>query len=238
MTDAAADSPTTDADHAPAPPRIDRRKQVIAGVLTLAVLIFVFFGVFPKFANYSDAWSAMQKMSFGSLVALVAVTVINIGVYVLPYQASLPGISYGNAFVVRQTSFMISNVVPAGGAFGLGVQYAMLSGYGYGPAPTSTAIAATTLWNLLVTLALPVIGVILLLFEGGAQSHEVIGAVVGLVAVVVIVALLVVVLRSEGAARRLGGWGDAVLKRFHKGAEPDAATKGIMHFRDTTKDVV
>ncbi len=220
------------------PPAIDRRKQVIAGVLTLAVLVFVFVGVFPKFANYSDAWAAIKEMSVGSLLALLAVTVLNVGVYVLPYQASLPGISYGHAFVVRQTSFMISNVVPAGGAFGLGVQYAMLSGYGYGPAPTSTAIAATTLWNLLVTLALPVVGVLLLVFEGQVQPHEVVGAVVGLVAVVAMVLVLVLVLRSEGAARRIGGWGDALLRRFRRSAEPDAATKGILHFRDTTKDVV
>jgi uncharacterized protein (TIRG00374 family) len=223
---------------APQPPAIDRRKQVIAGALTLAVLVFVFVGVFPKFANYSDAWAAIKEMSVGSLLALLAVTVLNVMVYVLPYQAALPGISYAHAFVVRQTSFMISNVVPAGGAFGIGVQYAMLSGYGYGPAPTSTAIAATTLWNLLVTLALPVVGVLLLAFEGKAQVHELVGAVVGLVAVAGMVVALVVVLRSEGAARRVGGWGDAVLRKVRRSAEPDAATKGILHFRDTTKDVV
>jgi uncharacterized protein (TIRG00374 family) len=220
------------------PPSIDRRKQVVAGLLTVAVLVFVFVGVFPKFANYSDAWAAIQKMSVGSLLTLLAVTVLNIGVYVLPYQASLPGISYGHAFVVRQTSFMISNVVPAGGAFGLGVQYAMLSGYGYGPAPTSTAIAATTLWNLLVTLALPVVGVLLLLAEGEVQSHEILGAVVGLLAVVAMVVVLVLVLRNEGIARRIGGWGDALVHRFRKSAEPDTATRAILHFRDTTKDVV
>jgi uncharacterized protein (TIRG00374 family) len=231
-------APAAGSDDVASPPAIDRRKQVIAGVLTLAVLVFVFVGVFPKFANYSDAWAAIKEMSVGSLLALLAVTVLNVGVYVLPYQASLPGISYGHAFVVRQTSFMISNVVPAGGAFGLGVQYAMLSGYGYGPAPTSTAIAATTLWNLLVTLALPVVGVLLLVFEGQVQPHEVVGAVVGLVAVVAMVLVLVLVLRSEGAARRIGGWGDALLRRFRRSAEPDAATKGILHFRDTTKDVV
>jgi uncharacterized protein (TIRG00374 family) len=247
-----ANPPTSDLDDPPAaatseevatpevapPPSIDRRKQVVAGLLTVAVLVFVFVGVFPKFANYSDAWAAIQKMSVGSLLTLLAVTVLNILVYVLPYQASLPGISYGHAFVVRQTSFMISNVVPAGGAFGLGVQYAMLSGYGYGPAPTSTAIAATTLWNLLVTLALPVVGVLLLLAEGEVQSNEVLGAVVGLLAVVAMVVVLVLVLRSEGIARRIGGWGDALVHRFRKSADPDTATRAILHFRDTTKDVV
>lgn len=222
----------------PPPPKIDRRKQVIAGVLTLAVLVFVFFGVFPKFANYSEAWDAIQKMSVGSLVALLLVTVLNVAVYVLPYQAALPGISYGHAFVVRQTSFMISNVVPAGGAFGLGVQYAMLSGYGYGPAPTSTAIAATTLWNLLVTLALPVIGVLLLVFQGGAETNEVVGAVGGVMAVVLIVVALVAVLRSEGAARRVGGWGDSIIRRFRKGEEGDPATKAVLRFRETTQEVV
>ena len=149
---------------------IDRRKQVVAGLITLVVLVIVFAGVFPKFANYSDAWSSIQQMSVASVAALLAVTVLNIVIYVFPYMAALPGIRFPDAFVVRQTSFMISNAVPAGGAFGLGVQYAMLSGYGFGAAEASSAIAVTSVWNLLVTLALPALGLLVLLIEGDATS--------------------------------------------------------------------
>ncbi len=210
--------------------KLDRRKQIVAGALTVAVLLFVFVGVFPKIANYSEAWDSIKDMSLGSVTALIAVAVLNVIVYVFPYQAALPGLPYGQGFVVRQTSFMISNAIPAGGAFGLGVQYTMLSGYGYGPAATSSAIAATSVWNLLVTLALPAVGVLAIVFQGGATSSEIIGAVVGVVAVGLLVALLVLVLRSETMARRVGNWGDKlatpVMRRFgkKKGDGPDAGS--------------
>lgn len=238
--------------------RIDRRKQVIAGLLTLAVLVVVFVGVFPKIANYSEAWASIQEMSIGAVAALVAVTALNVVVYVFPYQAALPGIPYGQAFVVRQTSFMISNAIPAGGAFGLGVQYTMLSGYGFGPAATSSAIAATSVWNLLVTLALPAIGVAAVVFQGDAGRAEVIGAVVALLAVGLLVALMILVLRSESTAVRLGRIGDRlaapVIRRINRskrggpsGGVPDAGepeqrdqpvTAAVIEFRDNLRTVV
>jgi len=230
-TDASGPDPT-------APPKLDRRKQLLGGLVTLAVLVIVFAGIFPKFANYGAAWDSIQGMSILAVVALVMATVINVLIYVLPYEAALPGISYGNAFVVRQTSFMISNAVPAGGAFGLGVQYAMLSGYGFGPAVASSAIGVTSVWNLLVTLALPVLGVLALLTQGGVSTNEVLGAVGGLVALALLVGLFALVLRSEGGARKLGAVGDRVVSRFRKGADPDLVTNGLIRFRDQTVDVV
>jgi uncharacterized protein (TIRG00374 family) len=219
-------------------PGVDRRKQVVAGLVTVAVLAVVFVGIFPKFANYSDAWASIQKMSLGAVAALLAVTVLNIVVYVFPYNAALPGISYGDAFNVRQTSFMISNAVPAGGAFGLGVQYAMLNGYGFGPAVASSVIGVTSVWNLLVTLALPVLGVLALITQGQVTSAEVWGAVGGLVALGLIVAGLALVLRSEGWARRIGAWGDHLVHRFRPSSSATAATDGLLRFRDQTVDVV
>ncbi len=231
--------------------KIDRRKQVIGGVLTVAVLAFVFLGIFPKFADYGAAWVSIQKMSTASLVLLLAVTLVNIFVYVLPYQASMPGLRYGNGFVVRQTSFMISNTIPAGGAFGLGIQYAMLSGYGYGASATTTAIAATSTWNLLVTLGLPVFGVLILVFQGGATSNEVLGALAGLAALIVLVGVFALVLRSESAAARIGRLGDRIVgsvsRTFRRHPKPDAqdtaggegaVSSALLHFLDTVRGVV
>jgi uncharacterized protein (TIRG00374 family) len=245
--------PTTDGAGTPAPvgaevgpaptpaeatPGLDRRKQVIGGLVTLAVLVVVFVGIFPKFADYGAAWDAIQGLSVGSIAALLAATVANVFIYVLPYQAALPGIRYWDAFVVRQTSFMISNAVPAGGAFGLGVQYAMLSGYGFGPAVASSAIGVTSVWNLFVTLALPVFGLLALLTQGSVTTNEVLGAIGGLVALGVLVGLFALVLRSESWARRLGGIGDRIVHRLRQGADRQLVTEGLVHFRDQTVDVV
>ena len=238
MSDTTPNAGPASAAEAAAPPRIDRKRQIVAGLITLVVLVIVFVGIFPKFADYGAAWDSIQAMSVGALAALAVATVLNLLIYVLPYQAALPGIRYWPAFLVRQTSFMISNAVPAGGAFGLGVQYAMLSDDGYGPAVSSSAIAVTSVWNLLVTLALPVLGLIALLTQGGVTTNEVLGAVGGIVAMAVLIGVLWLVLRSERSARRVGGLGDRVLARFHRGDDPELVSNGILRFRGQTVDVV
>lgn len=230
---------TAVSDAAPVPVTSTARwKQVVAGVVTLVVLVVVFLGIFPKFANYSDAWASIQEMSTASLLLFSAVTVANILIYVLPYQAALPGLPYGRAFVVRQTSFMISNAVPAGGAFGVGVQYAMLAGYDIGPAVATSAIGVTSVWNLMVTLALPAVGLVAIVLTGEATSAAVWGALGSLVALGLMVGGLALILRSETWAAKLGGWGDAVLGKVRRGVAPDAVTAGVMRFRDQTVEVV
>lgn len=235
MSDATeAGNPTA----APDPGRPKRWKQVVAGLVTLAVLAVVFLRIFPQFANYSDAWASIQEMSVVSLLLLSLATVANILIYVLPYQAALPGLAYGRAFIVRQTSFMISNAVPLGGAFGLGVQYAMLSGYGVDAAVATSAIGVTSVWNLLVTLALPVFGLIAMVLTGEATSGAVLGAIGATVALVLMVGVLTLVLRSEAWATRIGGLGDSVLRRVRPRSDPGSVTAGVMRFRDQTVDVV
>jgi uncharacterized protein (TIRG00374 family) len=187
------------------------KKQIIATVLTLAVLVIVFAVVFPQFADYGQAWDAIQTMSTGWIVALLVATVFVIVAYVWPYQAALPGLKYRPAFVVRQTSFMISNVIPAGGAIGLGVQFGMLSSYGFGPAPSTAAIGITGVWNTFITLALPVLGLLALLVIGEANATAAIVALLGAVVIGVAVWVFAFILRSDNNARRVGAWADRVV---------------------------
>ncbi len=99
------------------------KQQIIATIVTLVVLVIVFARILPQLGDYDQAWAAIRGMSTGAIIVLFAVTAFVIVAYVWPYQAALPGLSYARAFIVRQTSFLISNAIPAGGAIGLGVQY-------------------------------------------------------------------------------------------------------------------
>jgi uncharacterized protein (TIRG00374 family) len=218
-----------------------RKKQVIAGLVTLVTLVIVFGRILPQLADYGSAWEAIQDMPALALVLLVVATIGNIIVYVWPYQAALPGIAYSPAFVVRQTSFAISNGVPAGGAFGIGVQYTMLGDYGFGAGPAAAAIGITSVWNSLVTLALPVLAVIGLVITGDPQGWVISAAAIGLVVVGVIVGLLVVVFRSESAAIRLGDFGDRLVTRTGRLFKKDLTLNignALLDFRRSTIDVV
>jgi uncharacterized protein (TIRG00374 family) len=133
---------------------------------------------------------------------------------------------------------MISNVVPAGGAFGLGIQYAMLSGYRFNPSESTTAIAATSLWNLMVTLGLPVFGLAILAVSGEATSQLTVAAILGLALLAAMILALVVVVRNEKWAVRIGGWGDALLHRFRPHSEPNLATDALVKLRNTIAGLV
>lgn len=217
------------------------RQQIIASILTLVLLVVVFAVVLPQFGDYSAAWDAIQEMTSSQLFLIVAATVALIIIYVYPYIAAMPGLRFKHAFYTRQTSFMISNVIPAGGAFGLAIQYGMLSSYGYGPTPTTATIGITGVWNSLVTLSLPLIAVIGLAVTGQSDGDDVLRVAIAAVLVVVMVGGLALILRSDSLARRIGGWGNSIIgfgaKIIRKEISFDAA-EFLSGFRESIIEVV
>jgi uncharacterized membrane protein YbhN (UPF0104 family) len=193
---------------------------VVSTAVTVVVLLVVFVGIFPKVADYSEAWSSIQQMPTAYVVALGVATVLNVAVYVWPLQAALPGLGYGPGFVVRQTSFAISNAVPAGGAVGLGVQYGMLDSYGFGAGAAASAIAIVSVFNVFATLVMPVIGVLALLAGGVVEGTYLLMAAVGVAAIVVGVVAFAVVLRSERGARTVGRWADRLVNPLTRRLPP------------------
>jgi uncharacterized protein (TIRG00374 family) len=233
--------PTATGRHPAPPARRNTWRIVVSTVITVAVLVVVFLGIFPKVADYSEAWASIQQMPFAYLVGLVVATVVNLAVYVWPLQAALPGLGYGPGFVVRQTSFAISNAVPAGGAVGLGVQYGMLDSYGFGAGATASAIAIVSVFNVFATLVMPVLGVVALLASGVVEGTYLLMAGIGILAIGVAVVAFAMVLRSERGARAVGRWADRLVnpltRRLAHGQSVDLTGK-ILDFRSSVVDVM
>lgn len=210
-------------------------------VVTLVVLAAVFTGVFPRFAHYSQALSSIQRIPPGFLAALLAVALLNVAVGALPLQAALPGLRYRPAFVVGQTSFAMSNALPAGGAVALGVEYDMLESYGFGAGAAAGASAISTVFNVFATLVIPVVGVLALLVTGQVRWHYVLIAVVASLLVGAAVAGMAVSLRSERGARRVGELLDrfvnGVFRRLRHGRTLDLASR-VIDFRSDVVDVM
>jgi uncharacterized protein (TIRG00374 family) len=215
--------------------------MVVSATITVVVLVVVFVGIFPKVADYSEAWTSIQQMPTGYVVALVVATVVNLAVYVWPMQAALPGLGYGPGFVVRQTSFAISNAVPAGGAVGLGVQYGMLDSYGFGAGAAASAIAIVSVFNVFATLVMPVLGVVALLASGAVKGSYVLVAAIGVLGIGVALVAFAVVLRSEGGARTVGRWADRLVnpltRRLARGRTIDLSGK-LLDFRSSVVGVM
>lgn len=209
-------------------------KQWIATILTLLVFVFIFAVVFPSMGDYSQAWTAIQGMAVGWIIALLILTVAIVVFYPVPLISALPKLAYRAAFAVRQTTFMIANVIPAGGAIGAGVQYGMLNTYGYSPARAADAVGITAVSNTLVTLSLPILSLFGLVLVGEASSTALIVAIIGVALVGLTIGAIVVVLRSEKRARDVGDWLGRVASRivgwFHKSFTADLGTD-LVEFR-------
>ena len=229
----------SDASAQPEIPKLDKKKSLIAGAITLVTLIIVFAGILPKLGNYSEAWDSVQGMTTLNKAALVVAIVVNLWVYVFPLMAAIPGLKYKPAFVVRQTSLTISNAIPAGGAVGLAVQYAMLASYRVSSAAATTGIAITSVWSVFMTLGLPVLGVLFLLLSGENPSQYLTAAVLGVLAIGGAVLVFALILRSEELARKIGHIGqrlaDPVLRRFHKQVD---VVQEVLNFRGQIVGVV
>lgn len=211
-----------------------RIRTIITAVLGLIVMVFVFAFLFPQFANYQQAFAQLEKLNWWWWFALVGVSALNIWVYPWTAKAALPELNYGPAFVNRQAGFLISNVVPGGGAFALGTQYAILARYRIPPGPAAAAVSADAVWTYLMTLGTPALAVVLLVIEGRSTAGFLTIAIVGMVLVIISIIAIAMVIRSQAGAERVGAFAQrliAPIMRLFRRPEPNVQAK-VIDFAD------
>ena len=71
--------------------------------------------------------------------------------------------------MLNTASSAVSNVVPFGGAVGVGATYGMCRSWGFGVPKTTLGILVSGIWNVFLKLGLPVIALVLLVAEGEAS---------------------------------------------------------------------
>ena len=222
-------------------PALDKKKTIIGAVIGVVALAVIFLRVIPQIGSYEDAWIAIQGMNAFDVALIVMAVVVYNGVYGFPFMAAVPGLAYPRSFQLNQGAFAISNGIPAGGAFGLGVQYAMLASYAVPPTVATAAIGATGVWSIFVTLGLPVFGVMAIAASGTISASQYVGiGVVGLVTLVAMVVAFALVMRSEPLAVRLGGWATSAARplfRLLKKDAPDLVPL-VVGFRSDTVELV
>ena len=219
--------------------KLDKKKTIIGGVITLFVLGLVFWGLSKQFGSFAEAWAKIQQMTTIALISLIVVAVVNILVYPFPYQVAIPGLKYRPAFVIRQTSYMMAALVPAGGAVALALQYAMLISYRVPAATATSGIAITSVWSIFMTFLLPVLGVLAISATGKLESAWVWAGVTGALILVAMVVVFALILRSEASATKVGNLAqkiaEPVMRKFGKQTD---ITGSILSFREQVVDVV
>ena len=226
-----------------APPSmtLDRRKSIIAGIVAIVFLGIVFWKVIPQIGSYSDALTSLQQMPKQYLAYLAIAVLLYLFLYGWPFVASVPGLKFGQGEIVNQSAFAVSNGVPAGGALGLGLQYAQLTSYKATPTAATAGITATGVWSTFITLALPVMGVITLVIGGENAGKYVVTGLIGIAILATMLIVFALILRSEELAGKVGGVADraanAVMGRFRPGTRLDL-TASILKLRTDIVDLV
>lgn len=235
----AATDTASSAMPAAAKAKLDKKKTVIGAIVTLVVLGLVFWALAKRFGSFAEAWATIQKMAPVAIASLALVAIVNIIVYVYPYMVAIPGLKYRPAFMVRQTSWMVAALVPAGGAVAVALQYVMLASYRISPAAATSGIAITSVWSFFMTFLLPVLGVLAISTSGELQSAWIWAGVIGAAALIVMVIIFWLILRSEKSAQKVAGLGqkvaDPVLHKMHKQMD---LTSSVLSFRGQVVDVV
>jgi putative heme transporter len=97
------------------------------------------------------------------------------------------------------------------------------------------------MWNLILTLALPIVSVVLLLFSGQVTSKAAILAAIGVAVIAVGGFLLALILKSDNEARKIGDFVERILNRMLKLVHhPIELHLGdaLVSFRESTVDVI
>jgi uncharacterized protein (TIRG00374 family) len=198
------------------------RRRAVAALATGVVTAGVFFGVLPHVADLGDVWRLIRTLPAAEIAALLALTVLNLAPYAWLSQASLPGLRFGPALVVTQTSTAVANTVPAGGGVGVGVTYAMYAHYDFDPTAIALSITTTGVANLFVKFAMPAVAAVLLAVAGDAPSWTWHAARIGVALTLVTVLFVWAVLAERPSARAVVRSGARLVARA-RGRDRDAA---------------
>jgi uncharacterized protein (TIRG00374 family) len=201
-----------------APPSGSRKRtrKIIQGLLSLAVVIAVFFFALPQFADFSQVWAAIRNMTPIELASLVLAAVWNIVTYWFVMVSSLPGSNVWQAMKVNQTSTAVTNTLPGGSALGIGVTYAMYAAYGFSHSEVGLSVLVSGVWNNFVKLGMPIVALALLAIQGDASAGRLTAALIGVGALAAAIVLFAMALRSEQFAYKLGDRLSSVASFFRR----------------------
>lgn len=218
-----------------------RRRQVILTTLTVAAIAIVLFGILPQFGDFEKATDAALDLPLHWLLALLSAAALSIAVYATQWIAVLPELRYRSAFSVANTSFMISNGIPGGGAIVLPTQYAMLASAGVNRTRATAATGVTALWNILATLLMPLVGVCFLVGTGDNRPTWWLTIAAGFAGFALVALLLRGLVRSVEVARRAGVGAERVvnfLLRPVRRDRPRGWGDLLVRFRESTHGVL
>jgi uncharacterized protein (TIRG00374 family) len=187
----------------PATTRRSRTRLVVQGVVSLVLVVAIFYFLRKKF-DPAQMWTAIADMTWLELALLGLLAVWNLCTYAFVWMAVTPRLGFGRAMMMTQATTAVANTVPAGSAIGIGMTYSMLGSWGYSRSRSTTAVLVSGVWNSFIKLGLPVLALALVALQGGASGRRVLAALLGIAGLVAAIVVFALMLRSQDQAHRFG----------------------------------
>ncbi len=181
-----------------------RGRMALRNAVSAAVVAAAFGFALPHFASYRSVWTSLQAMTWAYAVLIGVAAAASLASYWFAICAVLPSLRLREAAVVNLSSSAVANTLPAGGALGMGVSWAMLSGWGVSTADYVLYTLVSGVWNVFGRLGLPTLALLALLTVTRPDAVLITAAAVGLGLLATAAAGLGLLLRSERFALTAG----------------------------------
>lgn len=186
-------------------------------------------------AEWAPVVHHVQVLTARQIALLLGLWLLGLYAHTFLTTAALPNLTHRRALQLNLSGSAVSNLVPFGGALGMGLNYAMVRSWGHGPGSFAPFTALTTLWNVMVKLALPVVALGLLVVAGGLHTPGLaLAAVVAAATLLTLVVVVITALASESAAAFVGRCcqvlGSAALRLVHSSRQL-AAEQAVLDLR-------
>ena len=211
-------------------------RRGVEASISLAVVALIFVFVLPAVSNahYSEIWTELQRLNSMQVVGLASLWIFSMILYTGVLTTTLPGLTHPQALTVNFAGSAVSNVVPFGGAVGVGATYGIDMSWGFRASAITLSILVSGVWNVFTKLALPVLALLFLVLKGESTAGLLVPTLLGLLVLTVAVVVLALVLRSEALALKVGAIGQRVVtpvsRWLRRSSAPDVAAS-LVGFR-------
>jgi len=182
----------------------------LAGYL-LAVVLPGMLGI-----SWHDTTAEIEGIPFWDMTCLVGLWAAGLATHTILLRRALPGLSRRRAWALNLGGSSVSNVLPFGGAAGIGLNYAMLRSWGYNRVQIGAFATVSNLVVALVKIAIALTGVVALMFMPDVASQLSRPTSPGGIAMMSVVGLLVVTAAILGARWRHGERKSRVAEGFRQ----------------------
>lgn len=216
--------------------------QVVAAIASVVTAVALLGLALPAITGvgWTDIGAALGTLNAATLMWLGVLWLAGLWTYTLVLTSSLPGLRHTQALVLNFAGSAVSNVLPFGGAAGAAVTFVMAGSWGHPRRAVAVATVVSGAWNVLSRLALPALGLIVLITSGHLPDRRL------TIAVALATGLLVTVLALFLATLTLDGpnqWVARTAQRIAavmpaRASGLSQAGAAVSRLRRTTKDVI